>query len=351
MNKITINNQEFEEINAPIPLTEWIWYQNKWYKPVEQFKVGDWVYCNNSKSIFKYTIYVNDLKRLRKATSQEILEHLRTIAKEKGLVKGNKVKRIYSEQILTIVQEDDDYYPETDEYAKSGIILYSNGKWAKKVEEVKDYEILSYKYNNNIYNFTLTPCLIGTIGYRHYECDGGIIDEGSMYQLSIKPTIHSVKCLKSGNVYTIGDKVEYQNTPYILNNIVLKNNTLQIDLNGMCVMLSLTDIKTYKPKLTFGGHEVKCELFNGTRVKVVCKGETGTHWQIEEILKNYFRPCKFGNVEVKSFTRFHYENATKFYCEPESKDLENIDKITIGCLTGTYKELYDIYQHCLTLLK
>lgn len=156
MKKITINNQEFEETNASIPMTDWTWYQNKWYKPVEQFKVGDWItfysevdktfytskikewtshsYCklNNGLEPFKHL--------LKKATSQEILEHLRTIAKEKGLVKGAKVKGIQSNSELllhTIVQEDDNYYPETDEYAKSGIILYSNGKWAEKVEEPK----------------------------------------------------------------------------------------------------------------------------------------------------------------------------------------------------------------------
>jgi len=50
----------------------------------------------------------------------------------------------------------------------------------------------------------------------------------------------------------------------------------------------------------------------------------GTHWQIEEILKNYFKPCKFGNVEVK---------------------------ITIGYVTGKYLELVNIYNHCLNLLK
>lgn len=365
MNKITINNQKFEEINASIPLTEWVWYQNKWYKPVEQFKVGDWVYCNNSKSIFKYTIYVNDLKRLRKATSQEILEHLRTIAKEKGLVKGAKVKGIQSNSELllhTIVQEDDNYYPETDEYAKSGIILYSNGKWAEKVEEVKDYEILSFIGTSEKIEYK------GRIVYKeleNYYRERSIYDRISINKMTVeqildskKWKIHSVKDLTNGNVYTIGDKVEYQNTPYILNNIVLKNNTLQIDLNGMCVMLSLTDIKTYKPKFTFGGHEVsfkiadKDKFFHKT-VEVTCKNTTGTHTQIEEILKNYFRPCKFGNVEVKSFsfkTHVHHKNESiQVFSELET--INKIDKITIGCNTGTYRELYNIYQHCLTLLK
>lgn len=256
MNKITINNQEFEETSEIYPISDGLWYQNKWYKPIEKFKVGDWVYCNNSKSIFKHTIYDNNLKRLRKATSQEILEHLRTLAKEKGLVKGAKVKGIQSNSELllhTIVQENDDYYLETDEYAKSGIILYSNGKWVEKVEE---------------------------------------------------------------------------------------------------------------PKFTFGGYEVSFTIIPSNSrerqlkfVEVTCKGETGTHWQIEEILKNYFRPCKFGNVEVKSFTFIQTMSLNKgMNCitvttnKPE-EDIKYIDRITIGCLTGTYKELCNIYQHCLTLLK
>ena len=149
--KITIDNQEFEETTEVYPISDGLYYKNKWYKPVEKFKVGDWItfwseidktfytskirkwsshsYCklNNGLEPFKHL--------LKKATSQEILEHFRTIAKEKGLVKGARVKRINEVDkgaFVTIVQEDDDYYPESDEYAKSGIILYSNGKWVEK---------------------------------------------------------------------------------------------------------------------------------------------------------------------------------------------------------------------------
>ena len=439
MKKITINNQEFEETNASIPMTDWTWYQNKWYKPVEKFKVGDWVtfWSEVNKRSFtskikewtshSYCILEGGLEPfkqlLKKATSQEILEHLRTIAKEKELVKGARVRRINEIDkgvFVTIVQEMDDYYPETDEYAKSGIILYSNGKWAEKVENPnplnlklnKEYTILYKHYPSNpikvkITRFTdlghawgefengqngiITDCytLIKEIEkVKDYEIlsfidssNDNIFDEIDNSQTFTKYfskktktyvtlndlesslsyfKIHSVKCLKTGNVYTIGDKVEYQNTPYILNNIVLKNNTLQIDLNGMCVMLSLTDIKTYKPKFTFGGQEVTFkvvssgEKYNFKTVEINCKGETGTHHQLANILTHYFRPIPFGRVFVKKWLpkkATYIDVHLGLNTFAANDDLANVEEVTISCLTGKYKELVDIFNHCQKLLK
>lgn len=386
MNKITINNQEFEETNVSIPMTDWTWYKNKWYKPVEQFKVGDWImecwdtspYYN--KTPFKITKITNNCIRysrqhfnedskienendLRKATSQEILEHLRAVAKEKGLVKGARVRKINEIDkgvFVTIVQEDDDYYPETDEYAKSGIILYSNGKWAEKIEEVKDYEILSFidSSNNNIFD-EMDNSQTFT---KYFSKKTKTYVTLSSLDLSIPSfNIHSVKCLKTGNVYTVGDKVIAKN------NVVFTIDRFEIDntfnqgigvwsksvIIGDHQNVCLSWIDKYVPKFTFGGHEVKCELFNGTRVKVVCKGEVGYHTEIEEILKNYFRPCKFGNVQVKSFKLsedIQYLDGKIDVINPKF-DINNVQEVTIGCLTGTYKELNDIYRHCLTILK
>ena len=276
MNKITINNQDFVETNEIYPISDGLYYKNKWYKPVKKYKIGDWVIFNlgtgdvvrkiisneeydiknSSKLNSDYREWMTEraadsnfknIKRL--ATESEIKQHLSTLAKEKGLVKGAKVKRlsVLDNTTTNIVQEDDDYYIEQDEYCKSGIILYSNGKWVEKIEE---------------------------------------------------------------------------------------------------------------PKFTFGGYEVSFTIIPSNSrerqlkfVEVTCKGETGTHWQIEEILKNYFRPCKFGNVEVKSFSFKTWSSPLKREVIKQFNDLNEIDKIEIGCTTGTYRELYDIYQHCLTLLK
>ena len=266
--KITIDNQEFEETTEIYPISDGLYYKNKWYKPVEKFKVGDWItfwseidktfytskirewsshsYCklNNGLEPFKHL--------LKKATSQEILEHFRTIAKEKGLVKGARVKRINEVDkgaFVTIVQEDDDYYPESDEYAKSGIILYSNGKWVEKIEE---------------------------------------------------------------------------------------------------------------PKFTFGGYEVTFkvvssgEKYNFKTVEINCKGETGTHHQLANILTHYFRPMPFGKVFVKKWLpkkATYIDVHLGLNTFAANDDLANVEEVTIGCLTGKYKELVDIFNHCQKLLK
>lgn len=148
MKTIIIDNQEYE-------LT-----------PINKYKVGDWVIFNlgtgdvvrkiisseeyniknSSKLNSDYREWMTksaadsnfkNIKRL--ATESEIKQHLSNLAKEKGLVKGAKVKRlsVLDNTTTNIVQEDDDYYIEQDEYCKSGIILYSNGKWVEKIEEPK----------------------------------------------------------------------------------------------------------------------------------------------------------------------------------------------------------------------
>lgn len=262
MNKtIIIDNQEYELI------------------PKINYKVGDWVIYSEKNLVRKIVTneafstknggsdLLNDSYKewmtegaaiewkkeiKRKATESEIKQHLANFAKEKGLIKGAKVRRLANldnTTFVTIVQEDDDYYLEQDEYCKSGIILYSNGKWVEKIEE---------------------------------------------------------------------------------------------------------------PKFTFGGYEVTFkvissgEKYNFKTVEINCKGETGTHHQLGNILTHYFRPMPFGKVFVK---RWLPKKATYIdihlgiITHNANDDLANIESITIGCLTGTYKELKDIFEHCQTLLK
>ena len=153
MKTIIIDNQEYE-------LT-----------PINKYKVGDWVIFNNGgiKPVIRkiisneeYDYIKNDVNGtlssryedwmtigaskqninniVRKATENEIKNHLADMARQKGLVKGAKVKRLGvldDTTFVTIVQEDDDYYFEQDEYCKSGIILYSKGNWVTKIEEPK----------------------------------------------------------------------------------------------------------------------------------------------------------------------------------------------------------------------
>lgn len=148
MNKtIIIDNQEYELI------------------PKNSYKVGDWVIYSEKNIVRRiveddaYSDKNGGSDRLnrsfgewmtegaakewrkeikRKATEYEIKTHLAKMAKEKGLIKGAKVKRLSvldNSTFVTIVQEDDDYYLEQDEYCKSGIILYSKGQWVTKIEE------------------------------------------------------------------------------------------------------------------------------------------------------------------------------------------------------------------------
>ena len=153
MKTIIIDNQEYE-------LT-----------PINKYKAGDWVIFNNGgiKTVIRkiisneeyesfkhnkhniltskyvewmsFSASIHFIKNIvRKATENEIKNHLADMARQKGLVKGAKVKRLGildDTTFVTIVQEDDDYYLEQDEYCKSGIILYSKGEWVTKIKESK----------------------------------------------------------------------------------------------------------------------------------------------------------------------------------------------------------------------
>lgn len=150
MKTIIIDNQEYEltPINK-YKAGDWVIFNNGGIKPVirkivsEEYnsiknnvyniltsKYGEWMSFNAS------TYFIKDIER--KATENEIKNHLADMARQKGLVKGAKVKRLGildDTTFVTIVQEDDDYYFEQDEYCKSGIILYSKGNWVTKIKE------------------------------------------------------------------------------------------------------------------------------------------------------------------------------------------------------------------------
>lgn len=167
---------------------------------------------------------------------------------------------------------------------------------------------------------------------------------------------------KKEEIFTIGEKVLYNNEKYTINKFEIINNIMFVGLIGINIVVNLKDIVKYvEPKFTFGGYECSFKLRTDwdtdnkkefKTLEITCKDTTGTHWELEKILKNYFRPCKFGNVEVKSYS-FNEVIKTKqtLNTVKEGNDINVIKDITIGCLTGKYSELVDIYNHCLNLLK
>lgn len=151
MKTIIIDNQEYEltPINK-YKVGDWVLFQNGSIKPIVRKIIEDKEYINYNSSALLDSIYKEWMTNraanehikniVRKATENEIKLHLADMARQKGLVKGAKVKRLGvldDTTFVTIVQEDDDYYFEQDEYCKSGIILYSKGNWVTKIEEPK----------------------------------------------------------------------------------------------------------------------------------------------------------------------------------------------------------------------
>lgn len=267
---IKINNVSFKETTEKFP-KEGLFYKEKWYVPEQkhQYKEGDWIiikvhnaevirkivpveeYIEDSWNYLYYSfgkdnwmtldaVKTYSKSILRLATEKEITNHLASLSKEKGYSVGILVKES-EDSFKYITEEDDDYDSTSDSYYKSGILLYKNGRWAKK-----------------------------------------------------------------SNVLFFG---------------------------GQCVFFNIVK----------GG-----EKYNTNVVEITCKGETDTNYAIERILENYFKPTCFGSKTVKSFT-FKENLINNTFIVDSHKDV--IDKITIGCLTGTYQELINIHNHCKMLLK
>lgn len=140
---ITIDNQEYELVPiAKYKAGDWILFNNGGTKPVVRKIVEDdayaeskggghslddkykeWMTENAAKS------YVKDI--VGKAYFGEIRDHLRLMAKEKGIVKGVKARGVTKTVFHTLVQDDVDYYYDSDEFAMSGMIIYAKGIWAE----------------------------------------------------------------------------------------------------------------------------------------------------------------------------------------------------------------------------
>ena len=187
----------------------------------------------------------------------------------------------------------------------------------------------------------------------------GTSPENIMFQGGYK--IHSVKDLKTGNVYTIGDicnptgKECDNQHPIDRFDIILDG---QLRINSKNWYLDLNGIEKSKPKFTFGGHEVSFKVIPNSRerplkfVEVTCKGETGANYGIFNILENPLKRLPFGKVFTRGFTLKGELDAQKHIPTIErGTESSYIDEIQIGCLVDKYENLVKIYEHCLTLLK
>ena len=100
-------------------------------------------------------------------------------------------------------------------------------------------------------------------------------------------------------------------------------------------------ISSYKPKLTFGGHEV---VVDGKYI--AWEGEVGTLEQLKLIkneIESIYTPkhLPFGNVALEHIITKHNWEMNFIIKGDVPEDLE----ITIGCTTGTWKELCDIIKY------
>lgn len=145
--------------------------------------------------------------------------------------------------------------------------FFNKGLWieVKEVKEVKEYEILSYRWINCIYEYTINPILVGSdLNFRHYQSKGGgIIDEGTMHQLSTRPTIYSIKRLSDGEIFTIGDNVIHTNNVSNKNDIIEKfhimSNGIWFKTNNYDVPMCYIKGKFKQPLFTT---EDGVEIFN-----------------------------------------------------------------------------------------
>jgi hypothetical protein len=107
-----------------------------------------------------------------------------------------------------------------------------------------------------------------------------------------------------------------------------------------------------EPKFSFGGYPIKFDvIIIHAGKKDVTKETTGTASELADILTNFFRPMPFGSVKVKYWTLKQCGNTNTIPTFHADNNDEYIDSITIGCLTGKYSELVEIYEHSQEILK
>lgn len=157
-------------------------------------------------------------------------------------------------------------------------ILNYSEFWQEIVE--KDYEILSYKYNDRIYNFTENPRNIGTVGFRHYQCSmEGVIDEGSMHRLSLEaPIIYSVKRLSDGEIFTIGDQIGHVAVNNL--NVIIKTINITVDI---CQLNNLNLINCKKLKQSLFTTEDGVDIYENDRYYSIAIKDHDLHPKIKKL--------------------------------------------------------------------
>lgn len=132
----------------------------EWFEKVEdEFEVGDWVYDKVNHSVFKcrgidadgdikcdHLCTARFAKECRKATKDEIEEHLVKEAKRRGYSENN-TKPLNSIANESFCDYDKWHYHEsvdslfTAPEMQGGYCVYKQGNWAKIVDETPDIEI------------------------------------------------------------------------------------------------------------------------------------------------------------------------------------------------------------------
>ena len=216
------------------------------------------------------------------------------------------------------------------------------GDLIRKIVTNNDYKIIGGSQLTNIYGDWMTEDATVTVGSYVKPATKEQI-ETHLIQLAEKKGYDKAKKVRS--VVYIEDiyDLNFKKLQYHFKEDALHDSTVTIYKNGKWAEI----IKEEEKKFTFGGQEVKItkNIYNTYNIK--CKNEEGTFHQLTCIILDPFKEQSFGNVSVKSLTLFtNIITTTKLVIKPYET---MVNTITIGCLTGTYKELLNIYNHILEL--
>ncbi len=375
--KITIDNQEFEKITSTSRQEgNCVYYKGNWYKPVKKYLFTTEDGVDIYESLNTYYNHVN----------LETWEIQESFSAEEGSGKLNSSKYKYFSTKEKALEYIDKHKPKEWKILEFADILNrfykkENGKFTINLQyEYDEKQLLNIPYSKTVFISKVKRIRDGEIFSLEDRVDSSVniiekfelknnnilVAVGKPNSLDIlfidkiKPLFKDVK----GNDIYKGDTIYIIPSSYLFPIIFTSFNVNYDVKNYKNVFKKREDAQEYinsikLKKYTFGGHDCTFVLYqksntNDNYVEVTFKDITGTHFQIEEILKNYFRPCRFGKVQVQSFSlkdkAFSYKNPGNIYSIPESMDIDNVDTITIGCVTGTYKELNNIYNYCLNLL-